>query len=146
MITAFVPKSYRTTTRHVVVPNCDNETLPLTVIGIGEPVLLLHAYGMDAREFLPFLLPLSTKYQFYLPHFRGFGLAKSIPLTQFDFLDQYAEDINAVIEQICRWRARDSIPVAAISMGAQVMWAYFGRYVIVRESAAFPSFHSSNDS
>lgn len=128
MISALVPKSYRTATRHVVVPDCENETLPITVIGRGKPVLLLHAYGMDAREFLPFILPLTAKYQFYLPHFRGFGLAKSIPLSQFDFLAQYADDINAVIEQICQWRDLVSIPVAAISMGAQVMWSYFGRY------------------
>ncbi len=134
MITALVPKPYRTATHYVTVPNCDNGTLPVTVIGLGQPVLLLHAYGMDTREFLPFLLPLTTKYQFYLPHFRGFGLAKSIPLTQFDFLGQYAEDINAVIEQICSWRDRDSIAVAAISMGAQVMWAYFERYGIEKVS------------
>ena len=134
MITALVPKPYRTATHYVAVPNCDNGTLPVTVIGLGQPVLLLHAYGMDTREFLPFLLPLTTKYQFYLPHFRGFGLAKSIPLTQFDFLGQYAEDINAVIEQICSWRDRDSIAVAAISMGAQVMWAYFERYGIEKVS------------
>ncbi|WP_350562383.1 alpha/beta hydrolase [Psychrobacter sp. CAL346-MNA-CIBAN-0220] len=150
MITALVPKPYRTATRHVTISNCDNGTLPMTVIGRGKPVLVLHAYGMDAREFLPFILPLTTKYQFYLPHFRGFGLAKSIPLTQFDFLGQYAEDINAVIEQICSWRDLISIPVAAISMGAQVMWAYFGRYGSDRVSRYLnidqtPTVHNQSD-
>ncbi|CAM4085098.1 alpha/beta fold hydrolase [Psychrobacter arenosus] len=127
MLTALVPKSYRATIREVAVPNCD-KPLPITVIGKGEPMLLLHAYGMDAREFLPFVLPLTTKYQFYIPHLRGFGLSKEIPLTQFDFVGQYAEDVNAIIEQICRWREVSILPVAAISMGSQVMWAYFGRY------------------
>jgi len=65
---------------------------------------------------------------FYLPHLRGFGAAKDIDLTQFDFVRQYADDISIVIEQICLARNIESVPVAAISMGAQVMWAYFERY------------------
>lgn len=106
----------------------DGTLLPISVIGSGQPVLLLHAYGMDAREFLPFILPLTGKYAFYLPHLRGFGAAKDIKLTQFDFVRQYADDISIVIEQICLVRNIESLPVAAISMGAQVMWAYFERY------------------
>lgn len=125
---ALVPKNKRTTIRHVTIPNCENNTMPVTVIGIGEPLLIVHAYGMDAREFLPFILPLTSKYQIFLPHMRGFGLAKQTSLTQFDFLSQYADDINAVIESICMRRNIDSIPVAAISMGAQVMWSYFTKY------------------
>ena len=35
----------------------DGALLPVSVIGSGKPVILLHAYGMDAREFLPFILP-----------------------------------------------------------------------------------------
>ncbi len=106
----------------------DGTLLPVSVIGSGKPVILLHAYGMDAREFLPFILPLVGKYAFYLPHLRGFGAAKDIDLTQFDFVRQYADDISVVIEQICLARNISSLPVAAISMGAQVMWAYFERY------------------
>lgn len=106
----------------------DGTLLPVSVIGSGKPVLMLHAYGMDAREFLPFILPLLGKYAFYLPHLRGFGAAKDIDLTQFDFVRQYADDISVVIEQICLARNISSLPVAAISMGAQVMWAYFERY------------------
>lgn len=106
----------------------DGTLLPVSVIVSGKPVILLHAYGMDAREFLPFILPLVGKYAFYLPHLRGFGAAKDIDLTQFDFVRQYADDISVVIEQICLARNISSLPVAAISMGAQVMWAYFERY------------------
>ena len=121
-------KTYQPTTRYITVPNCDNKTIPVTVVGKGEPLVLIHAYGMDAREFMPFVLPLASKYQVYLPHMRGFGLAVNTHLTQFDFLEQYADDVNAVIEQICYRRDRESIPVAAISMGAQIMWSYFTRY------------------
>lgn len=128
----------------------DGTVLPVSVIGKGKPVLMLHAYGMDAREFLPFILPLTGEYQFYLPHFRGFGEAKSINLTQFDFVRQYADDINAVIEQVCHKLSIESLPVAAISMGAQVMWAYFERFGISRVSHYLnidqsPAIHNQSD-
>ena len=102
--------------------------LPITVIGQGQPVVLLHAFGMDAREFFPFILPLCQRYQFYLPHFRGFGLASDIKLTQFDFIEQYVGDTRAVISHICDQHNIASLPVVAISMGALVMWAYFQRF------------------
>lgn len=127
-LNALLPQRYRSQIRQVAIVDCDEGLLPVTIIGQGQPVLMLHAYGMDAREFMPFILPLASKYQFYLPHFRGFGLAKSIDLTQFDFVRQYADDLHAVIEQICEWRHIATLPVAAISMGAQVMWAYFEKY------------------
>ena len=92
----------------------DGARLPVSVIGHGKPVLMLHAYGMDAREFLPFILPLTGKYQFYLPHFRGFGEAKDIALTQFDFVHQYADDIDKVIEQVCLVNRIESLPVATL--------------------------------
>ena len=128
MMRSIIPKSYRSKTRFVRVGECANNRLPVTIVGTGEPVLLIHAYGMDAREFIPFLLPLTSKYQFFLPHMRGFGLAESMSVTKFDFLSEYADDVDAVINKICAWREVDSVPVAAISMGAQIMWSYFTHY------------------
>ena len=87
---------------------------------------------------------------FYLPHLRGFGAAKDIDLTQFDFVRQYADDISIVIEQICLARNIESLPVAAISMGAQVMWAYFERYGSAKISRYLnidqsPAIHNQSD-
>lgn len=143
-----LPMQYQLKTTSVTA--IDGTELPISVIGKGKPVLMLHAYGMDAREFLPFILPLTGEYQFYLPHFRGFGEAKSINLTQFDFVRQYADDINAVIEQVCHKLSTESLPVAAISMGAQVMWAYFERFGISRVSHYLnidqsPAIHNQSD-
>lgn len=144
-----VPKSKRVTTRHIAIPNSDT-LMPVTVVGVGEPLVLVHAFGMDAREFLPFVLPLAGKYQIFLPHMRGFGLAKDTNTTQFDFLDQYAQDVNALINSVCLRRGMDSIPVAAISMGAQIMWAYFTRYGSDRVSRYLnidqtPAIHNQSD-
>lgn len=114
--------------RTIEVKVADDITLPISVIGQGPPVMMLHAYGMDAREFLPFILPLASKYTFYLPHLRGFGAAQPIRLTQFDFVRQYADDVDKIITHICQYHRIKSLPVAAISMGALVMWAYFEQY------------------
>lgn len=89
-----LPTHYPFKTIYIAV--ADGTQLPVSVIGNGQPIMMLHAYGMDAREFLPFILPLTGQYQFYLPHFRGFGAAKDIKLTQFDLVREYADDTNLV--------------------------------------------------
>lgn len=66
-----LPTKYQLQTMNIAF--ADGVMLPVSVIGSGKPVLMLHAYGMDAREFLPFILSLTGEYTFYLPHFRGFG-------------------------------------------------------------------------
>ncbi|WP_298978750.1 alpha/beta hydrolase [uncultured Psychrobacter sp.] len=148
LLTLPIPDQYQVQTTHITMT--DGTRLPISVIGQGAPVLILHAYGMDAREFFPFILPLASKYTFYLPHLRGFGAAKDIELSEFDFLRQYADDLHVVIEQICLARNIDALPVAAISMGAQVMWAYFSRYGSARVSRYLnidqsPAIHNQPD-
>ncbi len=114
--------------RTISVTGADGVLLPISVIGSGQPVLMLHAFGMDARQFLPFILPLAKQYCFYLPHFRGFGLATDLTLPDFDFIEQYAQDTQQVIQYISRETGISTMPVAGISMGALVMWAYFKRF------------------
>lgn len=108
----------------------DGIAIPITVVGNpeAEPVVLLHAFGMDARQFLPFVLPLLGQYCFYLPHFRGFGLAANTPSSEFDFIEQYADDLEVILSHICSKHQVSSVDVAAISMGALVVWAHFNRY------------------
>ncbi|WP_201617833.1 alpha/beta fold hydrolase [Psychrobacter urativorans] len=125
-----IPTQYQL--RTITVAAADGTLLPVSVIGSGPPVLMLHAFGMDARQFLPFILPLAQNYTFYLPHFRGFGLATDLTLPSFDFIEQYASDTQQVLQYILQQTsaqtAIDDIPVAGISMGALVMWAYFHRF------------------
>jgi len=106
----------------------DGTRLPVSVIGTGIPVVLLHAFGMDARQFIPFILPLLSRYRFYLPHYRGFGMAADLSLPQFDFIEQYATDTRAVLNHITATTQTERVSVTGISMGALVMWAYFGRF------------------
>ena len=119
-------KQYQLQTIHVLA--VDGTPLPISVIGNGTPVLMLHAFGMDTRQFLPFILPLTNHYRFYLPHFRGFGLATALTLPNFDFIEQYAEDTEQVLKYITIENNAATVSVAGISMGALVMWAYFRRF------------------
>lgn len=108
----------------------DGMAIPVTVVGNPEaqPVLMLHAFGMDARQFLPFVLPLAGQFCFYLPHFRGFGLAADTPTSEFDFIEQYAKDVDQLLTHICNTHQVVFVDVAGISMGALVAWAHFNRY------------------
>lgn len=74
------------------------------------------------------MLPLAGQYCFYLPHFRGFGLAATTPSSEFNFIEQYANDVDVILTQICSKHQVKSVDVAAISMGALVMWAHFNRH------------------
>ncbi|WP_288776146.1 alpha/beta hydrolase [uncultured Psychrobacter sp.] len=118
------------TTRLQQVISYDGMAIPVTVVGNPEaqPVLMLHAFGMDARQFLPFVLPLAGQFCFYLPHFRGFGLAADTPTSEFDFIEQYAKDVDQLLTHICDTLQVASVDVAGISMGALVAWAHFNRY------------------
>ena len=128
MLAKTFEKSKQYQLQTITVAGTDGTLLPISVIGHGQPVLMLHAFGMDARQFLPFILPLMRTYQFYLPHFRGFGLATDLQLPQFDFIEQYATDTQQVVKHIVQKSGVNKIAVAGISMGALVMWAYFQRF------------------
>ena len=128
VIDNIVKKSQIYQLKTITITSTDGTLLPVSVIGKGQPILMLHAFGMDARQFLPFILPLMKQYQFYLPHFRGFGLAADLTLPQFDFIEQYAVDTQQVIEHIIKETGVNKVAVAGISMGALAMWAYFKRF------------------
>lgn len=128
VIDKVIKKSQLYQLKTITVASEDGKLLPVSIIGHGKPVLMLHAFGMDARQFLPFILPLVNQYQFYLPHFRGFGLAADLTLPQFDFIEQYAADTQHIIKYIIEETGVNKVAVAGISMGALVMWAYFKRF------------------
>lgn len=128
VIDKVIKKSQLYQLKTITITSTDSTLLPISVIGNGKPVLMLAAFGMDARQFLPFILPLVNQYQFYLPHFRGFGLAADLTLPQFDFIEQYAADTQHIIKYIIEETGVNKVAVAGISMGALVMWAYFKRF------------------
>lgn len=92
----------------------DGQQMPVLVVGRGQPVIMLHGFGMDAALWLPFILPFTRHYQFYLPYLRGFGKASRVKPSQPDFIEDYALDIAAMRQQL----GLDQVIVAGVSMGA----------------------------
>lgn len=78
----------------------DGQQMPVLVVGRGQPVIMLHGFGMDAALWLPFVLPFTGQYQFYLPYLRGFGKACRVTPSQPDFIEDYVLDVAALRQQL----------------------------------------------
>ena len=89
-------------------------------IGKGRPIVLLHGFGMQSSHWLPFVLPLASKYRFILPDFRGFGLSHQTTYNQDCVLTNYAEDLDDILSAL----AIDNFKLAGISMGALAALQY----------------------
>ena len=97
------------------VPLADGQSLFVRVIGRGKPVLMLPGLGMNSRQWLPFVLPFSHRFRFYMPDFRGHGRSRLVTLAnQGDVFQSHADDVKQVIEYF----GLDDYLLAGISLGA----------------------------
>lgn len=92
----------------------DKHKMPLHIIGKGKPVVLLHGFGMDAKLWLPYILPYSHKFKFYLPYLRGFGAANPVSINQKDTLANYVNDLEDLVQQF----KLEQFLLGGISLGA----------------------------
>lgn len=99
----------------------DGKSVYVRIIGKGSPVIFLHGFGMHSGHWLPFLLPLSHRYRFYLPDMRGFGKSAAVSHNSDCVLTNYAEDLHDIMEHY----QLTGLPLAGISMGAFVAMQYF---------------------
>ncbi|MBK9184952.1 MAG: alpha/beta hydrolase [Moraxellaceae bacterium] len=76
----------------------DKQTLSVRVIGQGQPVLLLHGLGMNSRHWLPFVLPYSRQFKFYMPDLRGAGHSAHIAFNQHDIIHNHMEDVQDIVQ------------------------------------------------
>lgn len=88
------------------------------------PIFLLHGFGMQSAHWLPFALPLSTKYRFIIPDFRGFGRSHTNSHNQNCVISNYADDLADIIEHF----GFGQIKLAGISMGAFIALQYQSLY------------------
>lgn len=98
----------------------DKQSIYVRTIGRGNPVLMLHGFGMESRHWLPLILPLAHKYQFIMPDFRGFGLSGKTPLNNVDVFKNYYSDLEDVLDHF----GIEELPFAGISMGAYTTLYY----------------------
>ena len=91
---------------------------------LKPPIFLLHGFGMQSAHWLPFALPLATKYRFIIPDFRGFGRSHTNSHNQDCVISNYADDLADIIEYF----GFEHIKLAGISMGAFVALQYQSIY------------------
>src|SRR5262245_48682077 len=64
----------------------DGAKLHYLDVGRGRPCVMLHAFGMRASMWLPFVLPHANRHRFILLDFRGFGRSRGARLSGTDVL------------------------------------------------------------
>src|SRR6266545_2824312 len=94
---------------------------PVTVYGEGTPVVLLHAFPLDSRMWLPQVEALGG-YQAIVPDLRGFGAAReaAVEVTSMDLL---ADDIAELLDE----RELERAVLCGLSMGGYVALAFARR-------------------
>ena len=88
--------------------------------GAGWPVILLHAFPLDANIWRPQLEAVPDGWRFIAPDLRGFGrspLRDPGPLT----MDDYAADVFALMDRL----KLDDAVIGGLSMGGYVAFAMF---------------------
>lgn len=129
-----------------MVKTRDGSSVFVRILGRGKPVLLLHGFALDSRQWLPLITPYLYTHKFILPDFRGHG---SSPLGSFhrsQALECLCNDIDDILEAL----QLDQVMLGAYSMGALVGLEYVlrdqGRRVqSYLHIEASPCFHEKPD-
>lgn len=102
----------------------DGARLHYLDIGRGTPNVMLHAFGMRAAFWLPYVLPYVLTNRFVMLDFRGFGGSRHVRLTRADALGQNADDIQDLLAHL----KLDNPRMVGFSIGAASAFAYQQRY------------------
>jgi non-heme chloroperoxidase len=102
----------------------DGAQLHYLDVGGGPACVMLHAFGMRAAMWLPFVLPFAAVRRFVMLDFRGFGGSHGVALSQLDALRQYADDLHDLLQTLGLERPR----LVGFSIGAATALEYQRRY------------------
>lgn len=89
--------------------------LAVSLSGDGPPLLLLHAWTLDRRMWLPQVAELSARFSLIMPDRRGFGQSSAPP-----DLTREAEDIVRIADALGHQR----LAIAGVSQGSAVALAF----------------------
>jgi len=95
---------------------------PVTVYGEGTPVVLLHAFPLDSRMWLPQIEALGG-YKVIVPDLRGFGAARrhAVDVAHMDLL---ADDVARLLDD----RKLEQVILCGLSLGGYVALAFVCRH------------------
>jgi len=96
---------------------------PVTVYGVGTPVVLLHAFPLDSRMWLPQVEALGG-YEVIVPDLRGFGAGAALAGEVSD-MDLLADDIALLLDE----RKLERVVLCGLSMGGYVALAFARRHM-----------------
>lgn len=97
--------------------------ISVTTAGTGMPLMLLHGFPLDHRQWLPQLQQLSSEYRLIAPDLRGFG-SSSLPEQPYTMAD-LADDVEQVRQHLA---GGEAIVLCGLSMGGYVAFEYWRRY------------------
>lgn len=96
--------------------------------GAGWPLLLLHAFPLDAEMWRPQLERVPEGWRFVAPDLRGFGRRTAMPPPRAasirgggHLIDEYAADVGALMDGL----ELDAAVIAGLSMGGYVALAFY---------------------
>ena len=95
---------------------------PVTVYGEGTPVVLLHAFPLDSRMWLPQVEALAG-YQALVPDLRGFGAARAMAGERSP-IDLLADDVACLLDD----RRLERVVLCGLSMGGYVALSFARRH------------------
>jgi pimeloyl-ACP methyl ester carboxylesterase len=95
---------------------------PVTLYGDGTPVVLLHAFPLDSRMWLPQVEALGG-YQLIVPDLRGFGAARE-QAVEIAHMDLLADDVAKLLDE----RNLERVVLCGQSMGGYISFAFARRH------------------
>src|SRR5262249_17852362 len=102
--------------------NVDGRTIRYLEAGSGWPVVLIHAFPLNADMWRPQLERVPEGGLFIAPDMRGFG-PNALPPGGKTTIDQMAEDVGRVLDHL----TIDSAVIGGLSMGGYITLALFRR-------------------
>lgn len=102
----------------------DGQELYYKDVGQGEPVVLLHGFGMHSGHWFPYSWMLSKKCRIIAPDLRGFGRSHHANLSSDCCAQNFADDLEDLLDHLKLEQAK----LIGISMGALTSLQYFKSY------------------